>query len=287
MGTIQARVDELIAQMTPAEKAGQLTQYFYFRLPADADRRRSTSTPTQQPKMVEAALREGGAGSLLFVTDPAEINRLQRLAVEGNRLGIPLLFGFDVIHGLRTILPGADRDGGLLGSRDDRARPGGRRPRGARGRHPLDVRADGRHRPRSTLGPDHRGRRRGSVPRRRRGGRPGARLPGRRAGCAGARHRRPEALRRLRRRARRARLRRGQPVRLRAVERLLPAVQGGGRGRRRQRDDRLHGPQRHPGDRQSVAVHRGAARHLGLRGLRGQRRQRRAQPASPTASRPT
>ena len=55
--------------------------------------------------MVESALREGGAGSLLFVTDPAEINRLQRLAVEGNRLGIPLLFGFDVIHGLRTILP--------------------------------------------------------------------------------------------------------------------------------------------------------------------------------------
>ena len=55
--------------------------------------------------MVESALREGGAGSLLFVTDPAEINRLQRLAIEGNRLGIPLLFGFDVIHGLRTILP--------------------------------------------------------------------------------------------------------------------------------------------------------------------------------------
>ena len=59
----------------------------------------------EQPMMVESALREGGAGSLLFVTDPAEINRLQRLAVEGNRLGIPVLFGFDVIHGLRTILP--------------------------------------------------------------------------------------------------------------------------------------------------------------------------------------
>ena len=55
--------------------------------------------------MVESALRDGAAGSLLFVTDPAEINRLQRLAIEGNRLGIPLLFGFDVIHGLRTILP--------------------------------------------------------------------------------------------------------------------------------------------------------------------------------------
>ncbi len=55
--------------------------------------------------MVEAALGVGGAGSLLFVTDPSEVNRLQRLTVEGNRLGIPALFGFDVIHGLRTIFP--------------------------------------------------------------------------------------------------------------------------------------------------------------------------------------
>jgi beta-glucosidase len=44
-------------------------------------------------------------GSLLFVTDPVQINRLQRLAVEGNRLGIPALFGFDVVHGLRTVFP--------------------------------------------------------------------------------------------------------------------------------------------------------------------------------------
>jgi beta-glucosidase len=55
--------------------------------------------------MVEAVLGRGEAGSLLFVTDPAEINRLQRLTVEGHRLGIPALFGFDVIHGLRTIFP--------------------------------------------------------------------------------------------------------------------------------------------------------------------------------------
>ena len=34
---IQARVDELLSQMTPADKAGQLTQYFYFRLPAGAE----------------------------------------------------------------------------------------------------------------------------------------------------------------------------------------------------------------------------------------------------------
>ena len=106
MKTIQSQVDELIAEMTPAEKAGQLTQYFYFRLPAGAEAALALDLDAgRQPEMVESALREGGAGSLLFVTDPAETNRLQRLAVEGNRLGIPLLFGFDVIHGLRTILP--------------------------------------------------------------------------------------------------------------------------------------------------------------------------------------
>ncbi len=104
METIESKVDELIAQMTPAEKAGQLTQYFYFRLPGDAAPALDFDADAQ-PKSVESALREGGAGSLLFVTDPAEINRLQRLAIDGNRLGIPVLFGFDVIHGLRTILP--------------------------------------------------------------------------------------------------------------------------------------------------------------------------------------
>jgi beta-glucosidase len=106
MASIKSQVDELIAQMTPAEKAGQLTQYFYFRLPAGTATEPALGLDVDsQPQMVESALCEGGAGSLLFVTDPAEINRLQRLAVEGNRLGIPLLFGFDVIHGLRTILP--------------------------------------------------------------------------------------------------------------------------------------------------------------------------------------
>jgi beta-glucosidase len=106
METIQSRVDELIAQMTPAEKAGQLTQYFYFGFPAGAQTPPALDFEAgRQPKMVESALRDGAAGALLFVTDPAEINRLQRLAVEGNRLGIPVLFGFDVIHGLRTILP--------------------------------------------------------------------------------------------------------------------------------------------------------------------------------------
>ena len=103
---IQARVDELIRRMTPAEKAGQLTQYFYFRLPAGAAPEPALGMdPDAQPRMVEEALGRGEVGSLLFVTDPVEINRLQRLGLAGNRLGIPLLFGFDVIHGLRTIFP--------------------------------------------------------------------------------------------------------------------------------------------------------------------------------------
>jgi beta-glucosidase len=103
---IRARVDELIAQMTPAEKAGQLTQYFYFKLPAGVEVEPALGLDlNKQPAMVEEALGRGEVGSLLFVTDPADINRLQRLAIEGHRLGIPALFGFDVIHGLRTILP--------------------------------------------------------------------------------------------------------------------------------------------------------------------------------------
>jgi beta-glucosidase len=103
---IQAQADELLRRMTPAEKAGQVTQYFYFRLPAGAATEPALGMdPDAQPRAVEEALGRGAVGSLLFVTDPAEINRLQRLALAGNRHGIPALFGFDVIHGLRTIFP--------------------------------------------------------------------------------------------------------------------------------------------------------------------------------------
>lgn len=103
---VAERVDALIAQLSMAEKAGQLTQYFYFVLPASEDIEAALGVGvSQQPAMVEAALARGEVGSLLFVTDPAEVNRLQRLAVQGSRHGIPALFGFDVIHGLRTIFP--------------------------------------------------------------------------------------------------------------------------------------------------------------------------------------
>src|SRR4051794_16203122 len=102
---VRARVDDLLADMTTAEKAGQLTQYFYFGFVRGTDDAPEIGGVRASPEGVEAAMGRGGAGSLLFVTDPAETNRLQRLAVEGSRQGIPVLFGYDVIHGLRTILP--------------------------------------------------------------------------------------------------------------------------------------------------------------------------------------
>ncbi|CAA9384136.1 MAG: GH3, partial [uncultured Chloroflexia bacterium] len=103
---IHERVEALLGKMSVEEKAGQLTQYFYFGFLSDAPVDGGDVLPmSNQPRLVEQALEHGEAGSLLFVREPAEINRLQQLALAGNRHGIPLLFGFDVIHGFRTILP--------------------------------------------------------------------------------------------------------------------------------------------------------------------------------------
>jgi len=87
---IKARVDKLLKQMTVEEKIGQMMQYFQL---------------TPDTTAAEERARKGQVGSYLFVTDPAAINRLQRAAVDGSRLKIPLIFGFDVIHGWRTIFP--------------------------------------------------------------------------------------------------------------------------------------------------------------------------------------
>lgn len=85
----EQRADALLKAMTLEEKAGQVSQQFLF----------GDVVP------FEATVRDGKVGSLLFVTDPAVINRLQRIAVEQTRLKVPLLFGYDVIHGFRTIFP--------------------------------------------------------------------------------------------------------------------------------------------------------------------------------------
>jgi beta-glucosidase len=77
--SLSARVDELIAAMTPAEKAGQLTQYFYFGSPAETiDLPDVEGVPANPSAAVEAAMGRGEVGSLLFVTDPASFGNVTR-----------------------------------------------------------------------------------------------------------------------------------------------------------------------------------------------------------------
>ena len=99
---IDDRVNDLLARLSVQEKAGQLTQYFYLRSmhPASdgadpADLPTEHRRPPSQPAMVEAEIRAGRAGSVLFVRDPATRNELQRLAVEHGPHRIPLIFGYD------------------------------------------------------------------------------------------------------------------------------------------------------------------------------------------------
>ena len=84
---IERRIDALLQQMTVAEKVGQLSQY--------------TSSTPETLELV----RQGRVGSLFNVTGAENTNAAQRIAVEQSRLKIPLLFGYDVIHGYRTIFP--------------------------------------------------------------------------------------------------------------------------------------------------------------------------------------
>ena len=89
---VEKRIDALLAQMTLEEKLGQLQQ-----LDGHADGK-------YRPEHVEL-VRKGLLGSTLNVRGAKQTNELQRVAVEQSRLKIPLIFGFDVIHGYRTIFP--------------------------------------------------------------------------------------------------------------------------------------------------------------------------------------
>lgn len=89
---VQRRANALIARMTLDEKLGQLTQ-----LGADV--------PGPNRETAEQLIRAGKAGSVLWTVDSDLIARLQRVAVKESRLGIPLLFGYDVIHGYKNVFP--------------------------------------------------------------------------------------------------------------------------------------------------------------------------------------
>jgi beta-glucosidase len=94
------RIKALIRKMTLAEKIGQLQQSNNADTEAAADSNRHSA-----PKSLIDRIRQGEVGSVLNEVDPANINRLQKIAVDESRLGVPLIFGRDVIHGFRTIFP--------------------------------------------------------------------------------------------------------------------------------------------------------------------------------------
>jgi beta-glucosidase len=95
---VESRIKDLLQRMTMEEKAGQLNQLNggFFTGPAAND-------PGQKVKM--QMVRDGKIGSFLNVIGAKETRAIQEIAVKESRLGIPILFALDVIHGYKTIFP--------------------------------------------------------------------------------------------------------------------------------------------------------------------------------------
>src|SRR5450631_1964292 len=88
-------IDTLIGKMTLAEKLGQLTMT-------------ASSYAVTGPVIAgdsTQAIKDGTIGNLLNMVGADHVHEVQRLAVHESRLGIPLLIGFDVVHGHRTLFP--------------------------------------------------------------------------------------------------------------------------------------------------------------------------------------
>ncbi|WP_308601706.1 beta-glucosidase BglX [uncultured Dysgonomonas sp.] len=137
---VEKRIENLISKMTLEEKIGQMNQVSFFAVDDKAIAQYSEDDmntflermgiaggqgqkkPSEMTKAEKVALirqaaaqmldnsiiqpvKAGGIGSLLNVTDPEMVNKLQKEAMENSRLGIPLIIGRDVIHGFKTIFP--------------------------------------------------------------------------------------------------------------------------------------------------------------------------------------
>jgi beta-glucosidase len=97
--SIGKKVSILLGRMTLDEKIGQLNQYNGFW---------NVTGPAPSggmEKIKYGHFEKGMVGSVINVTGYSQVRALQQLAVSKSRLGIPLLFGFDVIHGYKTITP--------------------------------------------------------------------------------------------------------------------------------------------------------------------------------------
>jgi hypothetical protein len=90
-----ARIETLLGAMTLDEKIGQLNM-----LTADL-----AVTGPGMPADYMAELKKGRLGSMLNLFGAPLMRQVQKAAVEETRLGIPLFFGFDVVHGHRTVFP--------------------------------------------------------------------------------------------------------------------------------------------------------------------------------------
>ncbi len=88
-------VSQLMSRMTLEEKIGQLNL-----LPGG-----DIVTGKEMDSPLARLAAEGKLGAVLSLRDPVKIKALQQIAVKKSRLGIPLLFGYDVIHGFQTVLP--------------------------------------------------------------------------------------------------------------------------------------------------------------------------------------
>ncbi len=93
---IAQKVDSVMNRMTLEEKIGQLNQ-----LTGDGE----VTGPVTLNQDYQQQIRQGMVGSMLNVNGAEYTRKIQKIAVEESRLGIPLIFGYDVIHGYKTIFP--------------------------------------------------------------------------------------------------------------------------------------------------------------------------------------
>lgn len=97
--SIEVKIDSLLELMTLEEKIGQLNQYS-----VGAELTGPGAKSDYEQKRL-SLLQSGQVGSVLNLLGAAETRKMQEMVVNNSRLGIPLLFSYDVVHGYKTIFP--------------------------------------------------------------------------------------------------------------------------------------------------------------------------------------